>query len=275
MKIETIDNLEQSFELLQRENGIIGWYAHELAELLDYTDFGIFKQVVRRARGYADQAGFDSDKDFVSTKVNDIETYKLTRFAVLLCVMFADDKKPKVLQLKVLLAKFQDDVLTSYEIERIQERENLTHGEKYMTSVAAQHGLAINKMSWFKEAGFKGMYNMGAKTLKVHKGARGEDTIYNYMNLTETAANTFRTTQTAERIKNKNLYSPESIIKAAEDVGKEVREIVIANTGFKPENIPIDPNIKDVKKKIRQIRKTVQKIDSEKAKKKLSDLAEA
>lgn len=119
MQIESVENLEQSFELMQKENGSVGWYAHELSDFLGYADFNTFKQVVRKARASTDQAGFDSDKDFIVVKKDDIETYKLTRFAVLLCVMLADGKKPKVAQLKVLLSKFQDDVLTNYKIERI------------------------------------------------------------------------------------------------------------------------------------------------------------
>ncbi len=262
------NNLEQSFELMQKQNGINGWYAHELSNLLGYTDFNTFKQVVRKARASADQTGLDSDKDFISININGVDTYKLTRFAVLLCVMFADDKKPKVAQLKVILSKFQDEVLASYDIERIQEREKLTHGEKYMTITASRQGLSKDKISWFKDAGFKGMYNMGAKKLKQHKGIEGNETIYNYMNLTETAANTFRTTQTAERIKNKNLTTDNSIIKAAEDIGREVREIVIANTGIKPENIKTDSDIKAVKKKIKNIRQKTQKLDDKKYKNK-------
>lgn len=269
MQIEKIDNLEQSFELMQKENGIIGWYAHELSEFLEYSDFATFKTVVRKARASADQSGFDSDKDFVATKVDDIETYKLTRFAVLLCVMFADDKKPKVAQLKVLLSKFQDDVLTNYEIERIEAREQLTHGEKYMTSVASQHGLQRDNISIFKDNGFKGMYNMGVKRLKTYKGVTGNDPIYNYMNLTETTANALRTTLTADTIKNKNLSNQQEIIKVANEVGKDIRNLVITRTGSKPEDIKLEANINDIKRKLKNTRKVVQSVDDKKVKKKL------
>lgn len=263
MQIEKIDNLEQSFELMQKENGIIGWYAHELSEFLEYADFTTFKAVVRKARASADQSGFDSDKDFVATSKDNMETYKLTRFAVLLCVMFADDRKPKVARLKVFLSKFQDDVLTNYEIERIKERNNLTIAEKNMTASATKNGLSKEKISWFKDAGFKGLYNMGVKKLKEHKGIDSSKTLYNFMGLDETMANGWRAVLTRGKIENENLKTDAKIIQAAKDAGAEVRASVIKNLGVKPENIPVEEDTDDAKKKIKDVRKTVQSVDKD------------
>ncbi len=271
MKIETIDNLEQSFELMQKENGIVGWYAHELSEFLEYADFNTFKTVVRNARASADQSGFDSDKDFIATFKDGLETYKLTRFAVLLCVMFADDRKPKVARLKVFLSKVQDEVLTSYEIERIKERKNLSMAEKNMTASATKNGLSKDKISWFKDAGFRGMYNMGAEKLKQYKGVDSTKTIYNFMGVDETMANGWRAVLTRGKIENENLKTNDKIIQAAKEAGAEVRASVIKNLGVKPENIPAEGNIDDVKKKMKSSRKSIQSIDEKKSKKKLSN----
>lgn len=270
--VEKIEELGSSFELMKKENGILFWYAHELSVFLEYPDFASFKFAVRMARAAADQAGFDSDKDFIPVTINDLETYKLTRFACLLCVMFADDKNEKVLQLKVSLSQYQDYVLNNYDIERIQEREKLTHGEKYMTTTAIAHGLSGEKIAKFKDDGYRGMYNMGVTELHTHKGVKSSRNLYNVMGITELAANTFRTTQTAERIKNKNLHSSEQMRMAAHEVGREVREIVIANTGVKPESIPIEQNIDDVKKNLKNIRKDILKMDSPTRKRKNTEI---
>lgn len=255
-----------SFEDLANENGCRFWYAHDFGEYLGYKDFESFMAVIRKARSSSEQIGIDTDTEFKVTEINGRRTFKLTRFALFLCVAHADAKKPMVAQAKVALAKFADIALQSYgeQLERIDGRDKLTRGENYMESTAIEHGLPKDKFAIFKNAGYRGMYNMSLKELKKHKYVKESDVLYDYMGITELAANTFRVTQTAESIKKHNVNTEQGMIRTAQNVGKEVREIMIKNTGTAPENLSTEPKITSVKSKLKQARKNMVKYDGTK-----------
>ena len=73
-----------------------------------------------------------------------------------------------------------------------------------MAGVAKSAGLQLMQYVIFKDAGIRGLYNMSMRDLVVYKRAPGDKTLYDYMGKTELAANLFRVTQTAERIKNQD-----------------------------------------------------------------------
>lgn len=260
-----------SVEDIAQENGIRFWYAHDLSKYLDYKDFDSFKNVVKKARASADQIGVDSDDEFISVEIDGKRTFKLTRFACWLCVLHADTKKPNVALAKVSLAKFADLALQGYNerLDRIEERHKLSHGENFMENIAKQQGLSNDKFGLFKDAGYRGMYNMSLKNLKAHKGIANKEVLYDYMNITELAANTFRVTQTAEKIKNRDITGDQNIINAANEVGKQVRGLVRQNTGINPENFKIEDKINHVKKELKDTRKKMVAQDKVNSKKKM------
>lgn len=66
------------------------------------------------------------------------------------------------------------------------------------------------------------------------------------------AANFFRITQTEERIKNFNIEGQEKLEKTHYSVGREVRDIVIKNTGKPPELLAVEKKLPDVKKQLKK-----------------------
>jgi DNA-damage-inducible protein D len=255
-----------SLENIANENGSRFWYAHDFAAYLGYKDFDSFMKVIRKARASSEQIGIDTDSEFRIEEIKGKRTFKLTRFALFLCVAHADDTKPMVSQAKVALAKFANIALQSYSehLERIEGRHKLTHGENYMGSVAKEHGLSQEKFGIFKNEGYRGMYNMALGDLKKYKGVKGSEVLYDYMGITELAANTFRVTQTAESIRQKNISTAKGMIDVAKSVGKEVRDMVIKNTGIPPEKLETEPKISMVKSKLKQTRKNMIEVDRKK-----------
>lgn len=86
-------------------------------------------------------------------------------------------------------------------------------------------------------------------------------TLYDYMGLTELAGNIFRVTQTSERMKARHVRGLTQSAQAAEEVGKEVRGMMIKNSGEKPENLPLEEDIKSVKKQLRRVSRGMIKHD--------------
>lgn len=262
-----IDKFEDSV----KQNGICYWDARDFMDSLGYTSWESFLSVIRKSMASCARADLMPDDNFIKNDFIDesgktIPNYKLTRFACLLITMHADDKKSSVAKAKVALAKVVDYVaaISENDLGRLEVRNDLKAAEQQMSDAAFLAGVEGSKFGIFKDAGFRGMYNMSSKALKELKGIPDKVTPYNVMGLTELAGNLFRVTQTAQRIQSSNVSGLNSVAKVATDVGKEVRDMMIKNSGVAPEELPIEQNIDDVKKGIKNVEKTFKKIDKPK-----------
>lgn len=263
----------QKFEDLARENGIRYWDALEFMKALGYETWASFSKVVNKAIASCAHLGIDIQEVFVPRTVVDgakvINTYKLTRFACLLVTMQADSKKPEVAQAQVALAAVADALLSQTlnpdVLARIEIRQELKSGESIMSGAAKSAGILPTQYGLFKDAGVRGMYNMSLRDLVAYKKAPGDRPLYDYMGKTELAANLFRVTQTAERINNQKVKGLSGVSQAAQQVGQEVRKVMLASSGVAPENIGLEQDINQVTKGIKSVQKSMTKLDASKS----------
>jgi len=259
------------FENSVKQNGICYWDAREFMDSLDYTAWDSFLSVIRKAMASCTRADLMPEDNFIRNDYIDsdgksLANYKLTRFACLLITMHADDKKPKVAKAKVALSQVVDYVaaISENDLGRLEVRNDLKAAEQQMSDAAYIAGVDGVQFGIFKDAGFRGMYNMSLKDLKAHKGISEKITPYNVMGLTELAGNLFRVTQTAQRIKSSNVSGLSAVSNTAREVGQEVRDMMIKNSGIAPEELPIEQNIDDIKKGIKSVAREFKKIDKPK-----------
>lgn len=251
-----------TFENFSHENGVRFWYADAFAEYLGYQTLDSFRSVIRKARISSEEVGVDIEQEFIPFEDQQgKKNYKLTRFACLLCALHADDRKPKVRQTRVFLAKFADYASQNFDVQRLENRRDLSTSEKIMEEVVHHKGLPSEKFGLFKNSGYRGMYNMGLKDLKKRKGVPENVTLYDFMGGLELAANNFRVLQTAESIRVKNITDAETMNKVAHDIGKKVRDMVIENTSQKPEDLQIEKKITHAKSEIKKVHKKMTKHD--------------
>ncbi len=263
----------QQFEESGRDNGVRFWYAHDFMLSLGYETWSAFQSVINKAMGSCAKLNIDPTEVFLTDSYLDnngkqTKTYRLTRFACFLVSMHADSRKPEVAKAKAVLAAIADQLIQEriqdQDIGRIEAREDLKLAERVMSGVAKDAGLENTHFGIFKDAGIRGMYNMSLQDLKAHKGVNRSEVLYDYMGLEELAGNLFRVTQTAARIKNKNVQGLPQLSKTATDVGAEVRSIMVRNSGIKPEALPIEQDIGGVKKRIKSAYKGMKKLDDRK-----------
>ena len=88
-----------------------------------------------------------------------------------------------------------------------------------------------------------------------------KEKLFETMGRSELAANLFRITQTEDRIRNKGIKGQRMLEQTHHDVGREVREIVIRNSGCAPENLPQEQLIPEVKKELKKGFREMKKID--------------
>jgi DNA-damage-inducible protein D len=191
-----------------------------------------------------------------------VQDFKMTRFACYIAVMNASPQKKEVALAQAYFAyqtrQFELFVSSHNEIDRLLIREEIIEGNKSLVSTAKQAG--ITDYAKFQNAGYLGMYNMHnwnlAKRRNVEKAK-----LMDSMGRTELAANLFRITQTEERIKNCKITGQSNLEQAHYIVGKEVRDIVIKNTGKTPEKLPQEKVLPTVKKELKEGYKKMTKQD--------------
>ena len=111
-----------------------------------------------------------------------------------------------------------------------------------------------------------GMYNMFNVALAKKRNIEPKD-LMDRMGRTELAANLFRITQTEEKIKSSKIQGQTSLEAAHYSVGREVRNIIIKNSGTTPEQLPMGKKLPDVQKELKKGYKNMLKEETNSKKK--------
>jgi DNA-damage-inducible protein D len=269
----------ERFEQSGRENGTRYWDAHDFMQSLGYDSWPTFQQVITKAMGSCAKLGLDPTESFIRDSYfendKEITTYRLSRFACFLVSMHADSRKEEVAKAKALLAgiaaRLIEERIQEQDLGRIETRDDLKLAERILSGTAQDAGLESNQFGIFKNAGFRGMYNMPLSALMNRKGVPNGRVLYDFMGLEEMAGNLFRVTQTAARIKNQGMMGLPALAHTAERVGKEVRHMMIKNSGTPPESLPIADDIHGVKRRLKSAERAMKQMDGKKRSKKLSE----
>lgn len=261
----------QEFEDSARQDGGRYWLAHDFMKKLGYESWPAFKNVVNKAIALCVRVGADPMEAIMPISVEEdgkpFTSYRLSRFGCLLVTMQADSKKPDVATAQAALAAVAAALVERYlntnTLDRLEKREELKLAEQVLSGSAQGAGVQTTEFGIFKNAGFRGMYNMSLEELKAYKGtAQHKGTLYDLMGLTEMAANTFRVTQTSERLKKDRASGIRQAAKIAEEVGREVRGVMVRSGGTRPEDLQIEEDLNSVKKGIRQTNRELAKLDA-------------
>ena len=262
----------QQFEEDGQENGVRFWYAHQFMKSLGYDSWPTFQKVITKAMGSCAKLGIDPTEAFIAASFleneKEVRTYKLSRFACFLVSMHADSKKEEVAKAKAALAAIADKLveerIRESDLGRIETRDDLKLAERFLAGAAQAGGLESHQFGIFKDAGFRGMYNMSLGELMVYKGVDGKKVLYDFMDLEELAGNLFRVTQTAARIKTGGVQGLPALKYTANQVGREVRRIMTKDGGRPPEQLPIAENIAGVKSRLKSANRAMKKMDKPK-----------
>jgi DNA-damage-inducible protein D len=261
------DDEPDNFENHAIDNGIVCWYASDLADMLGYQSPDAFGKAVNKAISACTALNIPVIENFQQVKrvVNGvpIDDYKLSRFACYLTTMNASPSKPKVAAAQAYFAtlaeSFREYFQQSGGIERVLIRDEITDREKSLSGVAKAAGVVT--FAYFHSAGYLGMYNMSLSQLRERRGIPATKTPLDFMGKTELAGNLFRITQTEERIKNNRIKGQASLEVTAKEVGRSVRKSMIDIGGTAPEQLPVEEDIKEVRKGLKTTQKEFKKLD--------------
>ena len=260
---------ESPFERIRRVNasGAEFWSSREFTQVLGYSDYRNFEQVIQKARLACFNSGQKVEDHFVDvTEMVDIgsgaqraiRTVFLSRYACYLIVQNADPAKDIVALGQTYFAvqtRRQEMAELSGEEERrlLLRREMKLHNVK-LAGVARSAGVVTSlDYAIFQNHGYQGLYGgLSAQDIRDRKRlGKGKD-ILDHMGSTELAANLFRATQTEEKLRRDTVQGKEQAGRTHHEVGAKVRQTIRELGGTMPENLPAAESIKAVESKKRK-----------------------
>ena len=230
------------------------WFARELQQVLEYTQWRRFENVINKAKTTCKNSNININDHFAdvgkmveigSNTKRETKDYKLSRYACYLIAQNGDSRK-RIIALaqtyfaiqtrKQELSEKDYNCLTEDE-KRLYQR-NLTKKGNYSLNMVAKNA-GVKNFDKFHNSGYKGLYNgETANDIAKRKKLRYREDILDNMCSEELSANLFRITQTEAKLKNDNINIETDANKTHYEVGKEIRNTIKKLGGTMPENLP-------------------------------------
>lgn len=270
---------EEIFENIKHINeyGQEFWYARELREVLNYTQWRRFKETIDRAKEACKKSGNEVENHFAdvgkmvsigSGTEREVEDYMLTRYACYLIVMNGDSRKEVIAlgQTYFAVKTRQQELIDDYNQlgenqKRLAIRNEMREHNKSLAEAAKNAGvIAPRDYAVFQNRGYQGLYGgLGAKEIHDRKGLKKSQQILDYMGSTELAANLFRATQTDEKLRRDQVTGKKEAGDVHFQVGQKVRQTIAELGGTMPENLPMPQ--KGIKQIEREEAKRIEKTE--------------
>jgi DNA-damage-inducible protein D len=172
MKKSQISTLHKSFEeTVQNEDDIEFWYARDLQQLLDYTDWRNFLLVIDKSKMACENAKVEVKYQFVDVNrlithgkggKREIPDIKLTRYACYLIAQNGDPRKEVIAFAQTYFAvqTRKQEVLEERlrELKRIEKRELLAEREKRLAGIIFERGVDSQGFARIKSRGDEALF---------------------------------------------------------------------------------------------------------------------
>ncbi len=270
----SINTPHKDFESIKKidENGIEYWTARELMVVLGYSTWRRFDETIKRAQQACINSRMFPQDHFVGTGkmtkvghgiVREIEDYKLDRYACYLIAQNGDSSKKEIALAQTYFAiqtrKQEVSENLSNDEKRILDREEIKHKNKGLFSTAKLVG--VSNFGKFNDAGYKGLYTMPLAEIESKKGIKKGE-LLDRAGGEELGANLFRITQTEAKLKRESIKGDIDAQKTHFDIGNKVRQTIKEIGGEMPENLKSEIHIKEIKKRIKSVKKTQKQLSN-------------
>lgn len=255
---ELVQYSEQTFDSIKHytDDGQEFWYARELQNVLEYTEWRNFISVIEKAKTACKNSGIPVFQCFVDVNktspmpnggVKEIDDIMLSRYACYLIVQNGDPRKEIIAlgQSYFAVKTRQQELVDDYDQlsedqKRVAIRGEMKKHNKSLAEAAQQAGVETSMdFAIFQNKGYQGLYGgLGKREIAVRKGLKPSADILDHMGSTELAANLFRATQTDEKLRREHVQGKTAANRTHYEVGKKVRQTIKELGGTMPEKLP-------------------------------------
>ena len=257
---------DSPFEQIRRTNnaGNEYWSSRDFAQILGYTDYRNFEQVIKKAKTACFNSGHRIEDHFVDiTDMVDIgsgaqrpvQAVYMSRYACYLIIQNADPGKEIVALGQTYFAvQTRKQEVSEQDVEdnrRLLLRQEMKTHNLRLAGAAREAGvIKASDYAIFQNHGYIGLYGgLTAQDIHHRKGLKKNQQILDHMGSTELAANLFRATQTEEKLRRENIKGREKANRTHREVGAKIRQTIKELGGTMPEKLPAAEDIKKLETK--------------------------
>ena len=287
MKKEFISELFKKFEDACYDfDGVECWSARELQDILGYTQWRNFKNVIDKAQKSCEQAGEEAKNHFAefskmveigSGAQKPVEDIALTRYACYLIAQNGDATTKSEIafaQTYFAVQTRKQEIIEKrlLDVARVTAREKLSQSEKKLSGIIFERGVDNKSFALIRSKGDQALF--GGRTTNDMKRILQVPTnrpLADFLPTLTIKAKDFATELTSHNVIDKNLKGDGQITREHIDNNLAVRKM-LQDRGVKPEQLPPSEDIKKVERRLeseeKKILKDVKKIQENSKKKK-------
>ena len=263
LEIQIIHSLTENFEAFSHktEDGIEFWLARDLQQLLGYTKWDNFKNVLFKAKTaceLSEQDILDHFADIGKTiqmpkgAIKEIDDIMLTRYACYLIAQNGDSGKKEIafaqtyFAMQTRKAELIEQKILEY--ERVQARAKLKGIEKELSQVIFEQTGGNQNFALIRSKGDQALFNNTTQKMK-EKWDIVNKPLADFMPTILLKAKDFATEITIFNAKEKRMGTEQEISTEHIINNKAVRETLVSR-GITPENLSPEEDVKKVERKL-------------------------